>query len=136
VKRYHWGFDDPAKATGSEEEVFAVFRRVRDEIGKVFGAYAAGINLGNAAGSMDPFSPALSPRSALCRESAWGRFKSSLEAQRLTDHTNFDGSILNGPCNWHSAFFSATFCAGHCHFSGQKAPLNFFKGLVGRRGIT
>ena len=34
VKRYHWGFDDPAKATGSEEEVFAVFRRVRDEIGK------------------------------------------------------------------------------------------------------
>jgi arsenate reductase len=46
VKRYHWGFDDPAKATGSEAEVFAVFRRVRDEIGKVFGAYAAGINLG------------------------------------------------------------------------------------------
>ena len=45
VKRYHWGFEDPAKATGSEEEVFAVFRRVRDEIGKVFGAYAAGINL-------------------------------------------------------------------------------------------
>ncbi len=39
-------FDDPAKATGSEEEVFAVFRRVRDEIGKVFGAYAAGIDLG------------------------------------------------------------------------------------------
>jgi arsenate reductase len=46
VKRYHWGFDDPAKGTGSEEEVFAVFRRVRDEIGKVFGAYAAGISLG------------------------------------------------------------------------------------------
>jgi arsenate reductase (thioredoxin) len=46
VKRYHWAFDDPAKATGSEEEVFAVFRRVRDEIAKVFGAYAAGINLG------------------------------------------------------------------------------------------
>ena len=46
VKRYHWGFDDPAKATGSEEEVFAVFCRVRDEIAKVFGVYAAGINLG------------------------------------------------------------------------------------------
>ena len=46
VKRYHWDFDDPVKAAGSEEEVFAVFRRVRDEIGKVFGAYAAGINLG------------------------------------------------------------------------------------------
>jgi arsenate reductase len=52
VKRYHWGFDDPAKATGSEEEVFAVFRRVRDEIGKVFGAYAAGINLGTQLPSM------------------------------------------------------------------------------------
>jgi len=46
VKRYHWGFDDPAKATGSEEEVFAVFRRVRDEIGKVFGACTADISLG------------------------------------------------------------------------------------------
>jgi hypothetical protein len=46
MKRYYWCFDDPAKATGSEEEVFAVFRRVRDEIGKVFAAYAAGINLG------------------------------------------------------------------------------------------
>jgi hypothetical protein len=33
VKRYHWGFDDPVKATGSEEEVFAVFRRVRDARG-------------------------------------------------------------------------------------------------------
>jgi arsenate reductase len=38
AKRYHWGFDDPDKATGSEEEVFAVNRRARDEIGKVFGA--------------------------------------------------------------------------------------------------
>jgi arsenate reductase (thioredoxin) len=46
VKRYHWGFDDPATVAGSEEEVFSVFRRVRDEIGKVFGAYAAGLNLG------------------------------------------------------------------------------------------
>jgi arsenate reductase len=32
VKREHWGFDDPAKATGTEEEKWAVFRRVRDEI--------------------------------------------------------------------------------------------------------
>jgi arsenate reductase len=46
VKRYHWPFDDPAKTTGSEEEVFAVFRRVRDEMAKVFSAYAAGIRLG------------------------------------------------------------------------------------------
>ena len=32
VRREHWGFDDPAKAKGTEEEVMAVFRRVRDEI--------------------------------------------------------------------------------------------------------
>ena len=42
VNRYHWGFDDPAHATGTEEEKLAVFRRVRDEIRKVFEAYAAG----------------------------------------------------------------------------------------------
>lgn len=30
--RMHWPIEDPAKATGSEEEVLAVFRRVRDEI--------------------------------------------------------------------------------------------------------
>ena len=28
----HWDYDDPAGATGSEEEKLAVFRRVRDEI--------------------------------------------------------------------------------------------------------
>lgn len=43
LNRHHWPFDDPAHATGSEEEQFAVFRRVRDEIQAVFGAYAAGI---------------------------------------------------------------------------------------------
>lgn len=32
TKRIHWSFDDPAEATGNEEEVQAVFRRVRDEI--------------------------------------------------------------------------------------------------------
>ncbi len=42
VNRYHWGFDDPAHATGSDEEKIAVFRRVRDEIKRVFEAYAAG----------------------------------------------------------------------------------------------
>lgn len=42
LKRYHWGFDDPAKAEGSEEEVLDVFRRVRDEIKLVFEAYASG----------------------------------------------------------------------------------------------
>lgn len=30
--RLHWSFEDPSKATGSEEERLAVFRRVRDEI--------------------------------------------------------------------------------------------------------
>ena len=33
VKREHWGFDDPAKAEGTPEEKWAVFQRVRDEIG-------------------------------------------------------------------------------------------------------
>ena len=28
----HWGFEDPAAATGTEDERLAVFRRVRDEI--------------------------------------------------------------------------------------------------------
>jgi len=42
VNRYHWGFDDPAHATGTEEDKLAVFRRVRDEIRRVFEAYAAG----------------------------------------------------------------------------------------------
>lgn len=42
VNRHHWGFDDPAHATGIEEEQMQVFRRVRDEIRRVFEAYAAG----------------------------------------------------------------------------------------------
>jgi arsenate reductase (thioredoxin) len=42
VNRHHWPFDDPAHATGTEEERLAVFRRVRDEIRRVFGAYADG----------------------------------------------------------------------------------------------
>ncbi len=42
MNRHHWGFDDPAHATGSEDEQLAVFRRVRDEIRRVFEAYAAG----------------------------------------------------------------------------------------------
>lgn len=32
VKKVHWGFDDPAKATGTEKEQWAVFQRVRNEI--------------------------------------------------------------------------------------------------------
>jgi arsenate reductase len=42
LNRHHWPFEDPAHATGTEEEQFAVFRRVRDEIAKVFAAYAEG----------------------------------------------------------------------------------------------
>jgi arsenate reductase (thioredoxin) len=42
VNRHHWPFDDPARATGTEDEKLAVFRRVRDEIKKVFEAYADG----------------------------------------------------------------------------------------------
>jgi arsenate reductase (thioredoxin) len=32
VTRLHWSFPDPSRATGSEEERLAVFRRVRDQI--------------------------------------------------------------------------------------------------------
>ncbi len=46
ANRHHWGFDDPAHATGTREEQLAVFRRVRDEISRVFEAYAAGRTAG------------------------------------------------------------------------------------------
>ncbi len=48
VNRHHWGFDDPAHATGTEEEILGTFRRVRDEIRLVFEAYAAGLREGRA----------------------------------------------------------------------------------------
>ncbi|TJY39683.1 arsenate reductase (thioredoxin) [Cohnella pontilimi] len=32
VIKWHWGFDDPAKATGSEAEIMNKFREVRDSI--------------------------------------------------------------------------------------------------------
>jgi arsenate reductase len=40
--RHHWGFTDPAQAVGTEEDKLQVFRQVRDEIRRVFEAYAAG----------------------------------------------------------------------------------------------
>ncbi len=43
MNRHHWGFDDPAHASGSEDQQMHVFRRVRDEIARVFQAYAAGL---------------------------------------------------------------------------------------------
>jgi len=48
VHRFHWGFDDPAHATGTEEEVLNEFRRIRDQIRLVFEAYAAGLKRGNS----------------------------------------------------------------------------------------
>ena len=42
LNRHHWPFEDPAHATGTDDEILAVFRRVRDEIRRVFEAYAAG----------------------------------------------------------------------------------------------
>jgi len=40
AEKHHWPFEDPAKAEGTEEEIRGVFRRVRDEIGDKFVAYA------------------------------------------------------------------------------------------------
>ncbi|MFS0836468.1 arsenate reductase (thioredoxin) [Paenibacillus sp. 1P03SA] len=41
LRREHWGFDDPAKAQGTEAEKRAVFGRVRDEIGERIRRFAA-----------------------------------------------------------------------------------------------
>ena len=43
LNRHHWPFFDPAKATGSEAEVLQCFRTVRDEMRRVFEAYAEGM---------------------------------------------------------------------------------------------
>ncbi|GAB7057088.1 MULTISPECIES: arsenate reductase (thioredoxin) [unclassified Paenibacillus] len=32
VTKWHWGFDDPAKAIGTEDEIMSQFRTVRDSI--------------------------------------------------------------------------------------------------------
>ena len=42
VERLHIGFHDPTKSTGSEEEILAEFRRVRDEIRTKLGEYLGG----------------------------------------------------------------------------------------------
>lgn len=44
VHREHWGFDDPAKAEGTDEEKRAFFRRVRDEIGARIELFAKQVN--------------------------------------------------------------------------------------------
>jgi arsenate reductase len=51
MNRYHWPLDDPAHATGSEAEQLEVFRRVRDELRRVFEAYAAGLRDASRASS-------------------------------------------------------------------------------------
>jgi arsenate reductase (thioredoxin) len=43
MQRHHWPFLDPAKATGGEVEILNVFRQTRDEMRRVFEAYAAGL---------------------------------------------------------------------------------------------
>jgi arsenate reductase len=42
VNRHHFPFNDPAHAQGSDAEKIKIFREVRDQIGAVFQAYAAG----------------------------------------------------------------------------------------------
>ncbi len=42
VNRHHWPFEDPAHATGTDEELMVIFRRVRNEIRRLFTAYADG----------------------------------------------------------------------------------------------
>ena len=42
TNRHHWSFEDPAKASGTDDAILEVFRCVRDEIRRVFQAYAAG----------------------------------------------------------------------------------------------
>ena len=32
IKRLHWSFEDPSRATGSDDQRLATFRRVRDQI--------------------------------------------------------------------------------------------------------
>ena len=39
VNRHHWPFPDPAKAKGSEEEIWDTFKQVRDDIRRMFTDY-------------------------------------------------------------------------------------------------
>ena len=48
LNRHHWPFFDPAKAAGSEEGILNCFRTVRDEMRRVFEAYAAGLRDANS----------------------------------------------------------------------------------------
>ena len=39
VQKLHWPFDDPATVTGTQEDVLAAFRQVRDQIHEVIRKY-------------------------------------------------------------------------------------------------
>lgn len=41
-RRYHWPFEDPARARGDDADKLECFRRIRDEIERVFTAYGSG----------------------------------------------------------------------------------------------
>ena len=42
MNRHHWAFDDPILVAGSESERLDAFRQIRDEIRRLFEAYASG----------------------------------------------------------------------------------------------
>jgi arsenate reductase len=48
VNRHHWGFSDPGHHVGTEEEISAEFRKVRNEMKRIFDAYATGLREGAA----------------------------------------------------------------------------------------
>jgi len=50
LSRHHWGFADPARASGTDEEILREFRRIRDEIRIVFESYAMSLRHGTAVG--------------------------------------------------------------------------------------
>jgi len=54
VKRFHWGFRDPAKAVGTDEDILAEFRKVRDQIKMVFEVYGEGYLQGLKDGTYGP----------------------------------------------------------------------------------
>ena len=56
-KRVHWSFDDPAEATGSEEERISAFRRVRDEIAENVRAFVRASPSANLESKKDASTP-------------------------------------------------------------------------------
>ncbi|MEZ5275533.1 MAG: arsenate reductase ArsC [Opitutaceae bacterium] len=54
VNRHHWGFSDPSHHVGLENEITAEFRKVRDEMKRIFDAYAVGLREGAAFATTKP----------------------------------------------------------------------------------